>query len=341
MERTATGILFRSERDGKLHTVLAEREVILSAGAVGSPHILLLSGVGPRDHLRQVGVPLFRDIPAVGQHMQDHLMVGVSYECKSPITFDKVLIDRYSHILKYILLKKGPFASQGLEAMAFLRTKLCSLPYPIPDLQLHFVAAGMSEKTAENTGLDYDPSTWPKYAFTILPTLLHPVSEGSITLRSTDPEIPPIIDPRYLSSDKDFELLVEGLKIARIIANQKAFDSVRGPEVIDKDIQDLDPESVEYLESVVRKRCLTVYHPTGTCRMGAAGDIATAVNPRLQVHGIEGLRVADASVMPEIVSGNTHAASVMIGEKASDIILSYWNQQEKKIATTQHLNSKI
>ncbi len=275
--------------------VRVNREVILCGGTINSPHLLMLSGIGPADHLKALGIAVVVDLPGVGQNLQDHLLVGVAYGCTQPITLASA--GTIGNIVKYMLFKKGPLTSNMVEAGGFIRTRL---DLPTPDLQLHFAP-----------GFTPDPE---REGFTFGPTLLRPQSRGRITLRSNDPFEPPAIQPNYLASEADLQLLVEGVKLARRLANTKAFNRFRGAEAYPGP----QVQSNEAISDFIRNKADTVWHPVGTCKMG--NDSMAVVDARLRVHGIEGLRVVDASIMPNIVSGNTNAPTIMIAEKAADLI---------------------
>ncbi|GGN22037.1 GMC family oxidoreductase [Halarchaeum nitratireducens] len=279
----ATGVAY--ERDGTAHEARAEREVLLSAGAINSPQLLMLSGIGPAEHLSKHGIDVRVDLPQVGRNLQDHLKLGVVYERTA-----------------------GPAnpapSSNVIETGAFVRTDPDA---PAPDLQLHNAPVYLLEH-----GLDA-PDDGRKY-FTMMPTQIRPESTGTVRLASNDPHESPVIDPQYLTEDGDIEPLVEGVKLVREIVETSPLDDYRGAEVHPGESVTSDEE----IEAFVREHATTVYHPVGTCRMGAEGD--GVVDDRLRVHGVEGLRVTDASIMPEIVGGNTNAPTIAIAERAASFI---------------------
>ena len=279
---------------GSTQQVRASREVILSAGAIGSPQLLLLSGIGPLKQLEAQGISVQADLPGVGENLQDHLSVGESYFCTQPVSLTD--IETFTNLVKYFVLKNGPLTSNIAEAGAFVKSQPGLAEC---DLEFHFAPVHYIDHGFAKPG---------GHGFSLGPSLLTPKSRGRITLRSIDPLEPPAIDPGYLSDPADMPPLVEGIRLARRIASAAAFDSFRGKPVFDED----DPEAH------IRGRAETLYHPTGTCKMGA--DPMSVVSPQLEVHGIAGLRVADASVMPVIVGGNTLAATMMIAEKAVQMI---------------------
>ena len=282
-------------QNGAAHQVRASREVILSAGAVGSPHLLLLSGVGPAAMLEKFGIPVAADLPGVGENLQDHLSAGVPYFCTQPISLDK--IETLVNLLNFVLRRNGPLTSNIAEGGAFVKS---SAGLAECDLQFHFGPVHYVDHGFTKPG---------GFGFTLGPTLLSPQSRGRIMLRSANPADAPSIDPAYLSDPADVEPLIEGVKLARRIAGAKAFDPYRGKPVFEPD----DPELY------VRARAETIYHPAGTCKMGS--DELSVVNPRLEVRGVAGLRVVDASVMPMVVGGNTQAATMMIAEKAASLMM--------------------
>ncbi len=288
----ATGIEYLQA--GSRGQAQAAREVILAAGAVGSPHLLLLSGVGSRVELEKLGIPVAMDLAGVGENLQDHLAVGESYHCREPISLSGG--ESVMGLLNYVARRRGPLTSNVAEAGAFVKTAASTGKC---DIQFLFAPVFYIDHGFGN----------PKgHGFTIGPTLLSPGSRGRLSLRSADPAEAPVIDPRYLSDPADVRPLVEGVKLGRKIASAQVFDRYRGAPVFEQG----DPEAF------IRAHAETLYHPVGTCKMGT--DELSVVNPRLQVHGIAGLRVADASIMPVIVGANTQAATMMIGEKAARMI---------------------
>jgi choline dehydrogenase len=295
----ATGVEFR--RDGREYHARAETEVIVCGGAVESPKLLMLSGIGDSDHLAEHGVEVRADLPGVGRNLQDHLFAFNVYRSTTAETLDHA--DTLPNLLRYYLRKRGPLTSNGAEAGGFATT---SSDRAIPDLQFHFVPALFMRHGFDNPDGDH--------GFSIGVTQLRPESRGRITLRSSDPRSPPTIDPRYLTEEPDLDVLVEGVRMAREIAHRAPFDDVRGEEVWPGEGVESDDGIAEWARRTVE----TVYHPVGTCRMGE-GEGAV-VDDRLRVHGVEGLRVVDASVMPTIPGGNTNAPTIAVAERAADLI---------------------
>jgi choline dehydrogenase len=304
----ATGLLFEKQRvvgisyirDGKPGQARAGREVILSGGAINSPQLLMLSGLGPADHLRALGIAVRADLQGVGKNLQDHLSVPVAYKCTRPITLANA--EKLGNVLNFLAFKKGPLTSNVAEAGGFVKTKA---ELTAPDIQFHFAPAFF---------INHGFTPIEGHGFTFGPTLLRPESRGRITLRSIDPFEAPNIQPDYLASESDLQTLIEGVHISRSIAGTKAFSEYCSDEAYPGD----QTASEESISQYVRNYAETLYHPVGTCKMG--GDPMAVVDSRLRVRGVEGLRVVDASVMPTIVSGNTNAPTIMIGEKAADMI---------------------
>lgn len=299
----AVGVSY--EQDGRSRRVETAREVILSGGAIDSPKLLLLSGIGPAAHLREHGIDVERDLPGVGRNLQDHLVVYVIYEAPTSATLDKADSPTRLpvNLAKYFLLKRGPLTSNIAEAGGFIRTEET---LAAPDLEIQFVPAYVM-----NHGFD-NPEEGG--GFSLGSILLRPESRGRLTLRSSDPFEAPAIDPRYFTEAADRDLLVAGVRRAREIARASPFDGYRGDEVW----PGANVESDEAIVEFIRENGHTDYHPVGTCKMG--DDDMAVVDDRLTVHGIEGLRIVDASVMPTIISGHTNAPTVMIAEKAAEMI---------------------
>lgn len=290
----------------------ASKEVILSAGSFGSPQILMLSGIGEKEVLQKLGIEVVKDLPAVGKNLQDHCFAIVSSSAKVPTANnDLKLHNQLKGLLNYFLFKKGFATASPLEANAF--TKL-NPENDRPDIQFHFVPAHLGDYNVDLYNLD----EYPRHnGYSILPTLLKPRSRGWISIRSKNPLDSPIIQPNYLAESADLQQLIRGVRKAYEIMQAQAFDKCRKelyfPARIDDD---------ELVAEHIRKTLECVYHPVGTCKMGQENDETTVVNEFLQVKGIGNLRVVDASIMPEIISGNTNAPTIMIAEKAADLILN-------------------
>jgi choline dehydrogenase len=294
----AVGVEYVS--NGRREQVRAAREVVLCGGSVNSPQLLMLSGIGPAEHLRSLGIDVACDLPGVGENLQDHLAVMVAYECRKPVTLANA--ERLAGLLSYLLFRRGPLTSNVAEAGAFVITQPA---VRLPDIQFHFGPVWFVEHGLANP---------PGHGFTFGPTLLRPQSRGRIRLRTADPLMPPAIHASYLTQSADVAPLVAGIRLARRLAATRAFADFRGGETAPGPTVTDDPGLAAY----VRARAETLYHPVGTCRMGA--DAAAVVDGCLRVRGVEGLRVVDASVMPTIVGGNTNAPTIMIAEKAAELI---------------------
>ena len=280
-------------------------QVILSGGAVNTPQVLMLSGIGDGETLRRFAIPVTMELKGVGRNLQDHLDCSIQYECSQPITLYSQAnpLAALKTGLQYMLTGKGLATGQGLESGAFLKSRP---DLETPDLQYHFIAALMFDHTRRKAD---------RHGFMAHVCQLRPESRGTVSIKSADPLAAPVIQPNYLEAEEDRRALREGVKIAREVFAQEAFDPYRGPELmpgahVQKDAQ---------IDAFVRKTAETIYHPVGSAKMGH--DPESVVDPSLKVHGVEGLRVVDASVMPALVSGNTNAPTIMIAEKAADMIL--------------------
>jgi choline dehydrogenase len=287
--------------DGRRQVFRAEREVLLAAGSVNTPQLLLLSGIGPADELAEHGIAVEVDSPNVGRNLQDHVSVGASWHCPDPVTLfeaDK----RLGNIAAYMIRKRGPFTSVVAEAGGFVRT---DPGLDAPDLQLLFAPAMF---------LDHGFTDPPGHGITLGPYLLTPKSRGSITLRSADPAQHPVIKANYYSDPSDLDRMVAGLRLCLDIVAQPALARYRSERFLPAPGDDSD----EALRAHARARSETIYHPTSSAAMGPADT--DVCDPQLRVRGIAGLRVVDASVMPSVTRGNTNAPTIMIAEKASDLV---------------------
>jgi len=306
--KRAVGV--RYLRDGRYAEARARREVILSAGAIGSPQLLLLSGVGPRAQIEPHGIPLVHELPGVGENLQDHLDIHVTWKEKTrhAITLHWTSLWRtLKGVFQYLFSgRSGELTSNLAQAGGFIKSDPAQ---PIPDLQWHIVPFIYSDH-----GQNLAP-LFKHYAYTLLTCFLRPESRGSLRLASADPLAPPLIDANYLATPRDLEALVRGLKLARAVLAQPAF----APHGVEEMEPGAAVRSDEQIRDYIRRRAETVYHPVGTCKMGR--DAMAVVDPRLRVHGLQGLRVADASVMPTLIGGNTNAPTTMIADKAADLIL--------------------
>ena len=301
--RRATGVTFH--REGRICTATAAREVILCGGAVNSPQLLMLSGIGPQEHLAGFGLSVVHHLPGVGQSLQDHYSAPIKLKCALPVTVNDVMLSNARKLkagLQYYMFHRGPLSMISSPAALFARTR--------PELASPDIKCSLSPFSAERP----QDGLHPWSGFTMIAYQLRPESRGEIKLRSPDPADAPAVHPNYLASETDQRTIVAGLKLCRQILENPhlkpfiASEFQPGPAV----------ESDEQLLDYARRRGGTVYHPTSTCKMG--GDRLAVVDAELRVHGIGGLRVADASIMPTVVSGNTNAATIMIGEKVADMV---------------------
>ncbi|BBF69928.1 GMC family oxidoreductase [Sphingomonas bisphenolicum] len=294
------------EKDGARRTIGAKREIILCAGATNSPQLLMLSGIGPQAHLREMGINVVHHLPGVGQHLQDHPTVHVAMEnptAESYAVSARVLPRILFSPIKYLFKREGMLASNVAEAGGFL----CTDGSGRPDIQITFLA-----------GLKLDARSVPRrHGYMGLIQLLRPKSAGSVRLASNRPEDKPVIDPNFFADPYDMKTLIAGFREARRIFAQPALAAMTGAE-IEPGIQH---QSDAEIDAALRKIVNTAYHPTGTCKMGPDSDPMAVVDARLRVRGVSGLRVVDASVMPAIISGNTSAPTMMIAQRAARFIL--------------------
>jgi choline dehydrogenase len=294
----ATGVEYR--QDGRVHTVRATREVVLSGGAVNSPQLLMLSGIGPAEHLRSVGVDVVHDLPGVGEGLQDHPLVPVIWNVRS----GKSLLrgESPSGYARWFGARRGPLTSNLAEAGLFTRSSPDQVEV---DLQFHFLPVKFWRQAEVDPDVD---------AFTTCAVLVRVASRGSVRLRSADPSWAPAIDAGYLTESADVDALVSGVEKAREIASGGPLAAVLADE--------FSPGGTVHrpddLRRSVRQTLESLYHPVSSCRMGI--DDLAVVDPQLRVRGIEGLRVVDASVMPTLVRGNTNAPTILIAERAADLI---------------------
>ena len=302
--KRASGVAYK--QDGQLRMAKARKEVLVSSGAYNSPQLLQLSGVGPADLLKQHGIEIVLDAPGVGNDLQDHMQVRIVTRCAQSVTLNDVVnnpVRRVMAGLRYAALRKGPLTIAAGTSGAFFKTspRLAS-----PDIQIHFLPFS-TDKMGEKLH--------PFSGFTASVCQLRPESRGSLKIRSADPSVPPEIRINYLATETDRRAFIDGIRILRKILAAPALKSYSVGEVDPGAKVVSDDDLLEFC----RRTGSTVYHPTSTCRMG--NDPLAVVDNRLKVRGIEGLRVVDASVMPDLMSGNTNAPTIMIAEKASDMIL--------------------
>ncbi|SDT94884.1 GMC family oxidoreductase [Stappia sp. ES.058] len=309
--RRAVGVVY--VQGGVEKTVRARREVILSAGAVNSPQILMLSGIGRAEHLRAKGIAVIEDRPGVGHNLQDHLGLDYLYRSRVP-TLNNQLYPWWGKLLqgiRYVATRRGPLSLGVNQAGGFVRSNPDA---PRPNMQLYFSPVSYTKAPKGKRPL-MNPDPFPGFLLGMQPT--RPTSRGHICLRSADPHAAPEIHPNSLSTNQDLTEMVEGCKLLRKIAATPALQSVIDTEIVPGPLVQGDEQMLED----VRNRCSTVFHPVSTCRMGP-DPAADVVDARLRVYGVEGLRVVDASIFPTVTSGNTNAPAIMVGEKGADLILA-------------------
>lgn len=287
----------------------ASRDVILSGGAINSPQLLLLSGIGNGEDLKKLGIPVLAHLPGVGQNLQDHLELYVAQKCTQPLTLYayqwKFPHNMVKAGLQWFTTSTGVASTSHLESGGFVRSRA---DVPHPDIQFHFLPSVIS---------DHGQKPAPCHAYQVHVGTMRPLGRGYLKLRTTDPRQNPIIEPNYLSNSEDVRDLRQCIRVSREIFAQKAFDPFRAEELLPGSATQSDHD----LDAFVRKTTETAYHPSCTVKMGSPKDPSTVVGPDLRVVGVEGLRVVDASIMPSIVSGNLNAATIMLAEKSADIIL--------------------
>ncbi len=306
-DRKANSVVYH--QSGAIHEAVATREIVLCGGAINSPQLLQLSGVGPAELSKRYDIDVVHDLPGVGQNLQDHLQIRTIYKTTKPITandeltrFDRKMING----LKWALGRTGMLTIGAGQIGIFTKTRA---ELDSPDVQYHYIPFA-----AENPG----EGLLPFSAFALSVCQLRPESRGTIEIQSNDPTQYPLIQPNYLSQELDRQTAVAGLKIAREIMAASAI----APLIESEYMPGNEVRSDEELLTYCKETGITIFHPVGTCKMGPADDAGAVVDERLKVHGLDGLRIADCSIMPTLVSGNTNAAAIMIGEKAADLALA-------------------
>jgi choline dehydrogenase len=302
----ARAVEYNRQKGSPIERANANLEVIVTSGAIGSPKLLMLSGIGPASHLRDVGVPVTANVPGVGENLQDHLDCYTVYDCAGPHSYygvDQHLKQAWWG-MQYLLFRNGPVTSNIVEAGAFVKADPSS---DIPDTQLHFLPAYV---------VDHGMMRIPGYGVCLYTNLLRPRSRGTVRLANSDPDSAPLIDPNYLSDPDDARMAIAGLRLAREVMSSPSMRSYLRRERMPGDGKSSDADLAAY----IRQWAKTDYHPVGACKMGT--DPLAVVDPELRVNGVSKLRVCDSSVMPLEISANTNAPTIMIAEKASDLILA-------------------
>jgi choline dehydrogenase-like flavoprotein len=300
--KRANGIACRA--GGKSRQIGARGAVVLAGGAFGTPQLLMLSGIGPADHLREHGIDVVVDRPAVGSDLQDHLDYSIAYDCDDTSFMGQTLVglkNSAKAVVQWFWNRSGKMTSNFAESGGFVTVDPAS---PAPDIQFHFFPVALE---------DHGRTVVKSHGFSLHVCVLRPYSRGTVRLASTDAAAAPLIDPGFLADDRDLELLKKGIKLGYRIMESPPLTKYAGR---DRNPVNLDDDAA--LEAMIRNRADTIYHAVGTARMG--GDDDAVVDTRLRVRGVEGLYVADASIMPRLISGNTNAPSMMIGERAADFV---------------------
>uniref|UniRef100_T1ILS9 Glucose-methanol-choline oxidoreductase N-terminal domain-containing protein n=1 Tax=Strigamia maritima TaxID=126957 RepID=T1ILS9_STRMM len=336
--KRAVGVVYH--KDGEERIARARREVILSAGATNSPQLLMLSGVGPRQHLEELQIPIIADLPGVGGNMQDHIGAGIVFTVEKPVSVVQSRYENSYYVGQWALFGKGPLTVLGgIEGLAFINTRYANKSMDWPDIQYHFVSGSPAADSGRQIRrmMGFSDKFWNGYfepisgkdSFMFSTTLLRPRSNGTVRLQSKNPFDPPLLDPKYLTDQQDVNVMVDGIKIAIALGLSEPFQKygVKLHDTLFPTCLHEKPYSDGYWGCVARTYTATIYHPVGTCKMGRSWDPLAVVDPHLRVYGVKNLRVIDASIMPLIVSGNTNAPSIMIGERGSDLVKEYWTKR--------------
>lgn len=325
----AYGVIY--EKDGVLYTAIAKKEVIISAGSVGSPKLLMLSGIGPKEHLEDLGIPVIKDL-AVGENLQDHvsfdgIIIALPNGTSTLVSKDEVLeaVEEYDRMK----IKTGPLSGNGpVNALSFIKTDPSLIA---PDIQYQMYCSPFLKELLEDIVTTRAISIFPTSFYeAILPRIMNLVSKskGVILLNSTNPNGPPLIYPNYLDDESDFKTILKGIRFVLSLENTDAFRK-NGAYFVKESLpacKDHEWGTDGYFKCLVHAYTSTSYHPVGTCKMGPETDKKAVLDNELRVYGVGGLRVIDASMMPIIVRGNTNAPSIMIGERGVDFVIKYWRR---------------
>jgi len=333
--KIAYGVRFK--RDGKMWTIKANKEVILSAGALNSAQLLMLSGIGPKWHLDQLGIPTIADLP-VGENLQDHYGTGaLAFTVEKPVTLVQSRYENIPSVLKYAMFGSGPLTVLGgVEGLAWIPTKYENRSKDWPDIEYHFVSGSLGSDGGRQVRKVHGvgDEMWQMFrplafrdSWSIIPMLMRPKSRGNLRLRSANPYDKPIFNAGYFTDPRDIQVLVEAVKFALALAETNSFKKF-GTRFWDQvpmpGCEHTELWTDEYWACICRHYTTTIYHYSGTAKMGPPEDPESVVNHELKVYGIRGLRVIDASILPKIPSGNTNAPTIMVGEKGADMIKEYW-----------------
>ncbi|GLV42238.1 Glucose dehydrogenase [Carabus blaptoides fortunei] len=355
MNSTVTKVLLTNERNikrvyaveyqhkGRKYTVGVKKEAIVSGGAVNSPQVLLLSGIGPREELQRIGIPVIHDLPGVGKNLHNHVAYFMSFIMRNRTDYNDLT---WANALEYILNHSGPMSSTGLsQVTGIINTKYADPSGTHPDLQMFFAGylANCASSGAVDAMADPEHPDEPKHVY-MSPVVLHPKSRGSITLRSADPLAPPVIHANYLTEPEDMATLIEGIRLAQRLGSANVLKHKYGMEFDKTEVKECSKQypfdSDDYWNCAIRHGTGPENHQAGSCKMGPAEDPMAVVDPELAVHGIIGLRVIDTSIMPMVVSGNTAAPAMMIAEKGCDMIKKRWREPTTSSPTIQTRQAK-
>jgi len=338
--KIAYGVRFK--RNGHMFTIKARKEVILSAGSLNSAQILMLSGIGPKWHLDQLGVPVIEDLP-VGENLQDHYGTGaLAFTVEKPVTLVQTRYENIPSVLKYAMFGSGPLTVLGgVEGMAWIPTKFQNRSKDWPDIEFHFVSGSLGSDGGRQVRKVHGVGDrmWQMFrplafrdSWSIIPMLLRPKSRGNVRLQSANPYDKPLFNAGYFTDHSDLLTLVEAVKFALSLAETTSFKKY-GTRFWDQvpmpGCEQTELWTDEYWACICRQYTTTIYHYSGTAKMGPPTDTEAVVNHELKVYGVRGLRVIDASIMPKIPSGNTNAPVIMVGEKGADLIKEYWYGYQK------------